>query len=320
MTETEIILDKRIFTANCVLNLFGFDTKNIKNYHSVRRNIRRSLKNKKLESKERLANYINEKQLEGILVYSSLLSKPPEFEFKEKSKDKLLYQSGETIDKLEGFNRALKHFYEEAEIEKYWKKHEKKYRKYKEIAEKETEKKSYIDKAENFLNQELPFEKIQEMVCLLRPHHMGGFIAKKHKNIVITGPHIKGNSKHIYAINQLHETLHPTIHPWIEKNQDIIQESANRKEEVPKGTNGYKWYIKNSSWKYYIEESLVRAIVAYLDPCEEKIGERWLKLLENKGFIYTDLIGKEIEKYRETDQAFKEYLPNILKELSINNK
>ncbi len=58
MVETEVILDERIFTLNCALNLYGFDTKNVDEYHEVRREIRKSLKNMKITDKE-LKKYID---------------------------------------------------------------------------------------------------------------------------------------------------------------------------------------------------------------------------------------------------------------------
>lgn len=92
MTETEIILDERVFTVNCAFNLFGFDVKpfNDGGYHWIRRKIRRSLKAKKLETKDELKQYISKfdeigySNIGEIISYSIHLSQPPEFELLEK--------------------------------------------------------------------------------------------------------------------------------------------------------------------------------------------------------------------------------------------
>jgi len=323
MTETEITLDKRIFTVNCAFNLLGFDVKpfNDGGYHWIRRKIRRSLKAKNLETKDELKQYISKfdeigySNIGEIISYSIHLSQPPEFELLEKPKMRTEWKD-KVIEGKEGLNKALTKFYKEADIGSYWKKYRSEYERYKAKAEEQIQRRKPVDRLEEFLGKEIEFDKVKLMPSVL--FSGGYYFVKGPENLVLTNHHKRSHSDKFYSHILMHETIHPVIQPWLLNNEELIQKSSHRKKEVPEGTPAEIYYTSNG-WNYYVEELIVRITSCYLTT-SGKLEHSTKENLKNKGFVHTDLIDKELEKYEETDQTFQEYLPNILKELSTNNK
>lgn len=315
MFETEFILDERIFTVNCALNLCGYDDRNMGNYHHVRRKIRKSLKMKKLQTKKEMDGFLGRwDKNQKLLAYASYLSQPPEFKVLKQPKFEVGWQKGK-IDDLDGVNDLLRRFYEEANIKDYWKTYKKDYEKYRDRAKKENLKKNLIGELEDLMRQELPFERVQQMVCLLQPHYRGQFIAHKDKNIVLTGPE-RGKYRDIYPVNLVHETIHPVIEPWLKENFDLIKESSFQKDNVPDGSNAKKFYVK-SGWKYYVEEVIVRSMVAYLDVMKsDATTEGWIETLNERGFVHSKSVIQSIKNHHKGSQdTFEEYLPKLLQEI-----
>jgi len=310
--KIEYQLNKNIFTLFSAYSFWeyekhcGYKVAKTKFYFKIQK----LLKDKKREipSGKKLFKYFKKDHSVYYTVWVLRHSEFPEFKklpFKEKNQKK--------DDWYKGFNKLLKEFYYEADIEKIWPKYKKEY--LKKINGYEKEIPIVFERAINYLRMEGPFEfnKVVLIPNLLVGGGFGPLINKK--SIIVLDPF--WYKKKIYFSFILHEFLHSLINPLTDKktNKNLVNETEDLYKKLTTKISR-KHYPE---WWMIVNEYIIRSIQGELFN-KRNLGEYTSDQIK-KGFHYIEWFSNQMNYFsKRTDTSFDEYLPEILTSLKESRK
>lgn len=311
MVQTEVILDERIFTVNCALNLCEHDRGIEGKPLPITKRMRKKLQEKKIRNKKEICEKINSYPISHLKSFSAYLSNPPELKLEKKPPGITNYME-EIYRNIKGIEKELRTIYKEADLSEIWEENKETYQKYREIFENSINKYKPVERLIDFLQIDTDLEKIQCAPAVLERMSLGVPVSEEEAFMIIGVPGNESESGFSFGLR--HELIHLFLKPFIQENEELIQQSAWRREEAPD-----KHFYQ--SWRVYLEEIIARVIGVHLYHSDLNQRRKQIKnLKEKKGFVHSELISKEISRYEDKDESFEEFLPEILEKLAQKEK
>lgn len=306
MTKIEAQADERLFTVNCALSLCG-QAKKRKGVLPIKKEIMEPIQEKEIRNRKELCEKINNSPKFFIKSFPAYLSNPPELKLERKPVGTIDYMK-EEYENLKGLEKHLRIFYKKAELSKLWEKNKERYQDYIETLRNSIKTQKPVKKTLNFLRIDPSFKEIQCTVSGLDGMSLGVPLSND-KAYIIMGVPTDSKRELSYAYTLSHELIHLLLKSAVKENEELMKQSSWREKDVPQK------YLY-STWKSYIEEVIARVIDVYIYKLNQEEISKKVQQLEENGFIHAPLISREIERYKESNKNFLEYLPELLKRIA----